>query len=76
LQDQGYYLFMISNKFMDENKAADILMQVIRNHSLKDEEKEAVLTAIGLLGMASSAQKQFRSQLRARKDKQERSTKW
>jgi len=57
---------------MEYQKAVDILQSLLANHSLSLEEKEAVLTAIGVLGWGTLA----KSRLKAQKAKRDKSTQW
>lgn len=57
---------------MDNEKALIILKQLLDKSSLSVEEKDAVLTAIGLLSLAEQAKNRFKGQ----KAKREKSTEW
>jgi hypothetical protein len=57
---------------MEYKKAADILISMLDKHSLNDEEKEAVKTAIGVLGWATLSQ----SKMKAQKAKRDKNIKW
>ena len=61
---------------MEDKKAAGILINLLNKHSLDGEEKEAVLTAIGILGWSSLAQSRLKTLAKAKKAKQEKDTKW
>jgi hypothetical protein len=50
---------------MDDKKAAEILIGLLKKYSLTGEEKEAVENAIGILSWTSLAQ----SRMRAKKEK-------
>jgi len=50
---------------MDDKKAAEILIGLLKKYSLTGEEKEAVENAIGILSWTSLAQ----SRVKARKEK-------
>ena len=50
---------------MDDKKAANILIGLMKKYSLSGEEKEAVENAIGILSWTSLAQ----SRIKARKEK-------
>ena len=50
---------------MDDKKAAEILIGLLKKYSLTGEEKEAVESAIGILSWTSLAQ----SRVKARKEK-------
>jgi hypothetical protein len=57
---------------MEYEKAIVILKSLLDRHSLNAEEKEAVLTAIGVLSWGSLG----KSRLKAQKAKRDRSTQW
>jgi hypothetical protein len=57
---------------MEYEKAVAILKNLLGRHSLDAEEKEAVLTAIGVLSLGSLA----KSRIKARKAKRDKSTQW
>lgn len=57
---------------MDYQKALSILKSLLDKPSLSAEEKEAVMTAIGVLSWGSLA----KSKLRAQKAKRDKSTQW
>jgi hypothetical protein len=57
---------------MEHRKAADILMNLEKKYPLSDEEKKAVMTAIGMLGWSSLS----RSRMKAQKSKREKNTEW
>ena len=57
---------------MEYQKAIDILIKLLEKHSLDAEEKEAVMTAIGLLSWGSMA----KGKIKALKAKREKSTEW
>ena len=57
---------------MEYQKAITILKSLLGKHPLDAEEKEAVITAIGLLSWASLS----KSITKARKAKREKSTEW
>lgn len=50
---------------MDDKKAAEVLIGLLKKHSLTGEEKEAVKNAIGILSWTSLAQ----SRVKMRKEK-------
>ena len=57
---------------MEHKEAAEILRKLIERHSLNNEEKEAVATAIGILGwMALSKNK-----VKTRNVQKKKSTEW
>ena len=51
-------------------------MDMLDKHRLDGEEKEAVLTAIGVLDCASLADNIMKSKIKARKAKQNKSAQW
>jgi len=61
---------------MEYKKAVAILMSLLDKHSLDAEEKEAVLTAIGVLDLASLAKSSIKRKIKAQKAKRDKSTEW
>ena len=57
---------------MEYQKAVTILKNLLDKHSLDAEEKEAVLTAIGVLVWGSLA----KSKIKAQKAKRDKRTEW
>ena len=57
---------------MEYQKAITIIRSLLGRHSLDAEEKEAVLTAIGILVWGSLS----KSKLKAQKAKRDKSTEW
>ena len=57
---------------MEYEKAIAILKSLLNRHMLDEEEKEAVMTAIGLLSWGSLS----KSVLKTRKAKRDKSTEW
>jgi len=57
---------------MEYKKAIIILMSLLDKYSLDDEEKKAVLTAIGTLDFASLAEKNMRNKIKLRKAKRDK----
>lgn len=57
---------------MEQKDAIEVLKKLMEKHPLSDEEKEAVMTAIGMLGWAALGKKV----IRAKKEKRERSADW
>ena len=57
---------------MEYQKAIAILKSLLDRHSLDAEEKEAVVTAIGILSWGSLAKRKIEAQ----KAKRDKSTKW
>ena len=57
---------------MEYEKAIAILKSLLDRHSLDAEEKEAVITAIGVLSWGSLS----KSKIKAQKAKRDKSTEW
>ncbi len=57
---------------MEYQKAIAVLKSLLDRHPLDAEEKEAVMTAIGVLSWGSLS----KSKLKAQKAKRDKSTKW
>jgi hypothetical protein len=57
---------------MEYQKAITILKSLLEKHSLNAEEKEAVMTAIGLLSLGLLA----KSKIKAQKAKRDKSREW
>ena len=57
---------------MEYQKAIGVLKSLIDKHSLNAEEKEAVITAIGILSWVSLS----KSKMKAQKAKRDKSTEW
>ena len=57
---------------MEYQKAIAILKSLLDKHSLDAEEKEAVMTAIGVLSWGALS----KSRIKAQKAKRDKSTKW
>jgi len=57
---------------MEYQKAIAILKSLLDRHSLDAEEKEAVMTAIGILSLGSLS----KSKIKAQKAKRDKSTEW
>ncbi len=57
---------------MEYQKAVAILKSLLERHPLDAEEKEAVMTAIGVLSWGSLA----KSKIKAQKAKRDKSTEW
>ena len=57
---------------MEYEKAITILTGLLKKHPLDADEKEAIITAIGLLSLGSLA----KSKLKAQKAKRDKSTQW
>ena len=57
---------------MEYQKAIDILMSMLNKYPLNAEEKEAVMTAIGVLSWDSLA----KNRIKALNAKRDRSTEW
>ncbi len=61
---------------MEYKKAVAILMSLLDKHSFNAEEKEAVLTAIGVLDLASLAKSSIKRKIKAQKAKRAKSIEW
>jgi len=59
-------------KSMEYQKAIAILISLLDRHLLNAEEKEAVMTAIGVLNWGSLS----KSKIKAQKAKRDKSTEW
>ena len=57
---------------MEHQKAIAILISLLDKHSLDAEEKEAVMTAIGVLSWSTLS----KSKIKAQKAKRDKSTEW
>lgn len=57
---------------MEHKKEIDVLMNLQKTGTLNEEEKEAIGTAIGILGWTSLA----KNRLKAKKEKREKDTQW
>ena len=57
---------------MEYQEAIAILKSLLEKHSLNAEEKEAVMTAIGVLSWGSLS----KSRIKAQKAKRDKSTEW
>lgn len=57
---------------MDDKKAAEILINLLKKYSLTKGEKEAVESAIGILSWTTLS----KSRIKKMKDKKEKSIKW
>ncbi|MGI2336459.1 MAG: hypothetical protein ACRKGH_07465 [Dehalogenimonas sp.] len=53
---------------MDHKTATDILLKLAQKPTLSPEEKEAVMTAVGVLGWSSLAQSRIKN-IKAKKDR-------
>jgi hypothetical protein len=57
---------------MEDQKAITILKKLVSKNILTSEEKEAVMTAVGILSWTSLS----KSRIRAQKAKRDKSTEW
>jgi hypothetical protein len=57
---------------MEYAKAIEVLKKLLNRHPLDAEEKEAVMTAIGILSWGSLS----KSKMKAQKAKRDKSTEW
>jgi hypothetical protein len=62
----------VISKVMEYQKAITILKGLLNRHPLNAEEKEAVMTAIGVLSWGSLS----KSKIKAQKAKRDKSTEW
>ena len=65
-------LTKVTNKIMEYQKAIAALKSLLDRYSLNAEEKEAVMTAIGVLSWGSLS----KSRIKALKTKRDKSTEW
>lgn len=61
---------------MEYKKAAAVLIDLLDKNSLGAKEKEAVLTAIGVLDIASLAKNSMERKIKAQKTKLEKDAEW
>jgi hypothetical protein len=61
---------------MEYKEATAILMKLLKKPQLSAEEKEALLTAIGVLDLACLAKSSVKRKIKAQKAKREKSTEW
>ncbi len=61
---------------MEYKEAVAILMKLLDKYKLDEEEKEAVLTAIGLLDLGSLAKSSIKRKIKAIKAKKEKDLEW
>ena len=61
---------------MEQQKAIDILKSMLDRHVLDAEEKEAVMTAIGILSWAALSKSKIKAQKAKREAKRNKSTEW
>jgi len=61
---------------MEYKKAVAILMSLLKKPTLDEKEKEAVLTAIGVLDLASLAKNSIKRKIKAQKAKRAKSIEW
>lgn len=57
---------------MDDKKATDVLIGLLKKYPLEKEEKEAINSAIGILSWTSLS----KGRIKAIKNKKEKSVKW
>lgn len=57
---------------MDDKKAAKVLLNLLNSKDLEAEEKEALKTAIGILGWTALSD----NRTKARREKKEHSSQW
>ncbi len=61
---------------MEYEKAIAILKNLLERQVLEAEEKEAIMTAIGMLSWGALARSKMKSQKAKREAKQKKSTEW
>ncbi len=61
---------------MEDKKTAAVLKKLLNKNILNAEEKEAVLAAIGLLGLSLLAQKSVKRRFKLQKEKKDKAAKW
>ncbi len=61
---------------MEYKKAVVILMDLLKKRTLSKKEKEAVLTAIGVLDWASLGKNRLKGIIKARQAKREKNIEW
>jgi hypothetical protein len=57
---------------MEYNEAIDVLKNLLKKHPLDDKEKEAVMTALGVLSWGGL----YESKLKDRKARRDKSAEW
>jgi len=62
---------------MDYKKAIDVLTKILKeDNSISSEEKEAMMTAIGVLDFASLGKNRFKAIIKTKKAKRDKDMKW
>jgi hypothetical protein len=61
---------------MEYKEAVAILLELLKNPSLSGKEREAILTALGVLDMASLGETRMKSIINAKKSKIAKSLIW
>jgi hypothetical protein len=61
---------------MEYKEALNILIKMAGKTGLPVKEKRALLTAIGVLDMASIAKNRYKMMIKAQKTKKEKGTQW
>lgn len=61
---------------MDYKQAISVLTKMLDKHEFEPEEKEAVLTAIGVLDWAALGKTRLRSIAEKRREKRDKSIEW
>jgi hypothetical protein len=61
---------------MEYKEALDILIKMAGKSDLTAKEKQAILTAIGVLDMATIAKNRYKMMIKSQKAKKEKGTQW
>jgi hypothetical protein len=61
---------------MEYKEALDILIKMAGKSDLTAKEKQAILTAVGVLDMATIAKNSFQRKIQNQKAKREKGTQW
>ena len=61
---------------MEYKKAVAVLMELLDKYTLDEEEREAVLTAVGLFDWASIAKNRMKDKIKSWKEKKEKDIEW
>jgi len=61
---------------MEYKRAIEIVSRAMEKHSFSQEEKEAIMAAIGVLDSASIGDKMFKARISAQKANRKKDTEW